>query len=79
MGDNGRRGQLQNLANGPTPPQADDQFGGLNADAASIAFGVAAFERGTHQIGIPRTEIHHGQGEAFVAPEFIGAAVRGDF
>ena len=28
FGDNGRRGQMQNLAFGPTPPTADDQFGG---------------------------------------------------
>src|SRR5213075_907286 len=29
IGDNGRRGQLQNLASGPFGPgQADDQFGG---------------------------------------------------
>jgi len=32
IGDNGRRGQLQNLANGPTPPTADDQFGGPQPD-----------------------------------------------
>lgn len=28
IGDNGRRGQLQNLIDGPTPPTPDDQFGG---------------------------------------------------
>jgi len=28
IGDNGRRGQLQNLVAGPTPPFADDQFAG---------------------------------------------------
>jgi glucose/arabinose dehydrogenase len=32
IGDNGRRGQLQNLAEGPTPPQPDDQFGGPEPD-----------------------------------------------
>lgn len=32
IGDNGRRGQLQNLVNGPTPPAADDQFGGPAPD-----------------------------------------------
>ena len=32
IGDNGRRGQLQNLVNGPTPPTADDQFGGPMPD-----------------------------------------------
>jgi len=32
IGDNGRRGQLQNLVNGPTPPQPDDQFGGPAPD-----------------------------------------------
>jgi hypothetical protein len=32
IGDNGRRGQLQNLAEGPTPPQPDDQFGGPAPD-----------------------------------------------
>jgi glucose/arabinose dehydrogenase len=31
-GDTGRRGQLQNLAAGPTPPQPDDQFGGPEPD-----------------------------------------------
>jgi glucose/arabinose dehydrogenase len=38
MGDNGRRGQLQNLANGPNGPDAptndDDQFGGPEPDDA---------------------------------------------
>ncbi len=32
IGDNGRRGQLQNLEDGPTPPQDDDQFGGPEPD-----------------------------------------------
>jgi len=32
IGDNGRRGQLQNLAEGPTPPEDDDQFGGPEPD-----------------------------------------------
>jgi glucose/arabinose dehydrogenase len=32
IGDNGRRGQLQNLREGPTPPQPDDQFGGPAPD-----------------------------------------------
>src|SRR5689334_13221324 len=32
IGDNGRRGQLQNLAMGPTPPTNDDQFGGPEPD-----------------------------------------------
>ncbi len=32
IGDNGRRGQLQNLAAGPTPPSDDDQFGGPAPD-----------------------------------------------
>jgi len=32
IGDNGRRGQLQNLAQGPTPPSPDDQFGGPTPD-----------------------------------------------
>jgi len=32
IGDNGRRGWLQNLANGPTPPTNDDQFGGPEPD-----------------------------------------------
>jgi len=31
-GDTGRRGQLQNLPVGPTPPQPDDQFGGPQPD-----------------------------------------------
>jgi glucose/arabinose dehydrogenase len=36
FGDNGRRGQLQNLASGPTPPTADDQFGGPEPDNAHL-------------------------------------------
>src|SRR5204863_258994 len=32
IGDNGRRGQLQNLRLGPTPPSPDDQFGGPEPD-----------------------------------------------
>lgn len=36
FGDNGRRGQLQNLAAGPTPPTADDQFGGPEPDNAHL-------------------------------------------
>jgi glucose/arabinose dehydrogenase len=34
VGDGGRRGQLQNLPLGPTPPTADDQFGGPEPDDA---------------------------------------------
>jgi len=37
MGDNGRRGQLQNLIEGPTPPQPDDQFGGPQPDNAHLS------------------------------------------
>jgi glucose/arabinose dehydrogenase len=36
IGDNGRRGWLQNLAEGPTPPSDDDQFGGPEPDAAHL-------------------------------------------
>ena len=36
VGDTGRRGQLQNLPNGPTPPTADDQFGGPEPDDAHL-------------------------------------------
>lgn len=37
IGDNGRRGQLQNLANGPGgPTRADDQFGGPEPDDAHL-------------------------------------------
>ena len=36
VGDLGRRGQLQNLTNGPTPPTADDQFGGPEPDDAHL-------------------------------------------
>jgi glucose/arabinose dehydrogenase len=36
IGDNGRRGQLQNLSDGPTPPTADDQFGGPEPDDAHL-------------------------------------------
>ena len=37
VGDLGRRGQLQNLLNGPTPPTADDQFGGPAPDSAHLS------------------------------------------
>jgi glucose/arabinose dehydrogenase len=38
MGDNGRRGQLQNLVNGPGgPTRMDDQFGGPEPDDAHLA------------------------------------------
>jgi glucose/arabinose dehydrogenase len=37
VGDLGRRGQLQNLRNGPTPPTADDQFGGPEPDDAHLS------------------------------------------
>jgi len=36
VGDLGRRGQLQNLRSGPTPPLADDQFGGPQPDDAHM-------------------------------------------
>jgi glucose/arabinose dehydrogenase len=36
IGDVGRRGQLQNLEFGPTPPTADDQFGGPEPDDAHL-------------------------------------------
>jgi glucose/arabinose dehydrogenase len=36
IGDNGRRGWLQNLQNGPTPPTDDDQFGGPEPDNAHL-------------------------------------------
>jgi glucose/arabinose dehydrogenase len=36
IGDNGRRGWMQNLASGPTPPTADDQFGGPAPDNAHL-------------------------------------------
>ena len=37
VGDLGRRGQMQNLAQGPTPPTADDQFGGPQPDDAHLS------------------------------------------
>src|ERR671931_933925 len=37
FGDQGRRGQLPNLADGPTPPTADDQFGGPAPDDAHLS------------------------------------------
>jgi glucose/arabinose dehydrogenase len=37
IGDVGRRGWLQNLAHGPTPPTDDDQFGGPEPDAAHLS------------------------------------------
>jgi aldose sugar dehydrogenase len=36
IGDNGRRGWMQNLEDGPTPPTADDQFGGPEPDNAHL-------------------------------------------
>jgi hypothetical protein len=36
IGDVGRRGWLQNLAQGPTPPSDDDQFGGPAPDDAHL-------------------------------------------
>ena len=36
IGDNGRRGWMQNLEHGPTPPTADDQFGGPEPDNAHL-------------------------------------------
>ena len=36
IGDTGRRGWMQNLENGPTPPTDDDQFGGPEADNAHL-------------------------------------------
>jgi glucose/arabinose dehydrogenase len=37
VGDLGRRGQMQNLPQGPTPPTADDQFGGPAPDNAHLS------------------------------------------
>jgi glucose/arabinose dehydrogenase len=37
LGDLGRRGQMENLAQGPTPPTADDQFGGPQPDNAHLS------------------------------------------
>jgi hypothetical protein len=37
VGDLGRRGQMQNLRDGPTPPTDDDQFGGPEPDAAHLS------------------------------------------
>jgi glucose/arabinose dehydrogenase len=37
VGDLGRRGQMQNLTFGPTPPTPDDQFGGPAPDAAHLS------------------------------------------
>ena len=37
VGDLGRRGQMQNLRNGPTPPTDDDQFGGPEPDNAHLS------------------------------------------
>ena len=37
VGDLGRRGQMQNLSAGPTPPTDDDQFGGPEPDAAHLS------------------------------------------
>ncbi len=37
IGDLGRRGQLQNLPQGPTPPTDDDQFGGPEPDSAHLS------------------------------------------
>jgi glucose/arabinose dehydrogenase len=37
VGDLGRRGQMQNLAQGPTPPTPDDQFGGPQPDNSHLS------------------------------------------
>jgi aldose sugar dehydrogenase len=37
VGDLGRRGQMQNLPQGPTPPTDDDQFGGPEPDDAHLS------------------------------------------
>ena len=37
VGDLGRRGQMQNLPQGPTPPTPDDQFGGPQPDNAHLS------------------------------------------
>jgi glucose/arabinose dehydrogenase len=37
FGDQGRRGQMQNLEQGPTPPTPDDQFGGPAPDNAHLS------------------------------------------
>jgi aldose sugar dehydrogenase len=37
VGDLGRRGQMQNLGQGPTPPTADDQFGGPAPDNSHLS------------------------------------------
>jgi len=37
VGDLGRRGQMQNLRQGPTPPTPDDQFGGPAPDDAHLS------------------------------------------
>jgi glucose/arabinose dehydrogenase len=37
VGDLGRRGQMQNLPQGPTPPTTDDQFGGPAPDNAHLS------------------------------------------
>jgi glucose/arabinose dehydrogenase len=37
VGDLGRRGQMQNLPEGPTPPTPDDQFGGPRPDNAHLS------------------------------------------
>ncbi len=37
VGDLGRRGQMQNLRRGPTPPTDDDQFGGPEPDNAHLS------------------------------------------
>jgi glucose/arabinose dehydrogenase len=37
VGDLGRRGHMQNLTFGPTPPTPDDQFGGPAPDAAHLS------------------------------------------
>jgi aldose sugar dehydrogenase len=37
VGDLGRRGEMQNLEDGPTPPTADDQFGGPEPDNAHLS------------------------------------------
>jgi len=60
-GDVGRRGWMQNLPNGPTPPTPDDQFGGPEADNNHL---TSVILRLNDDGGTPNDNPFHAAGEA---------------
>ena len=54
IGDLGRRGHMQNLTFGPTPPTPDDQFGGPAPDPAHLSGVILRFnDKGTTPVDNP--------------------------